>query len=242
MKWIEKLKSIRAVSTPIVALETVDPSSTAKQIGGEMECPVIWWDCAAGPRPLTESSREVCASIWSDPYSSLNLVEVLKTAERLPERSILLIANAHRFLEEPAVFQAVGNLRDAFRDGRTLILLVVPGARIPQELSQDILVLARPLPSPLELRPIVDEIAKAASEHLGGLLQDLAPELLGIFFIHPGDCEIAAEEGNGCSIEAPEFPVTPFLETKIAHRLIENVDAGGVEFHSDHDSGITRHW
>ncbi len=166
--WIDRLKAARGVSTPLLAVETVDPGATARAIGEASEAPVVWWDCAAGPRPVNDAGREVCSQTWSDPYQALNLVEVLKAAERMPVRAMLLIANAHRFLDETAVLQAVGNLRDPFRNGRSLILLVVPGARLPQELAQDVLVLERPLPGAEELRPIVDEIVNAAAEQIQG--------------------------------------------------------------------------
>jgi len=59
--------------------------------------------------------------------------------------------------------QGIWNLRDPFKPtGRMLIILAAPGATLPAELGQDVLVLNEPLPSTDHLERIVRETFKAA--------------------------------------------------------------------------------
>jgi hypothetical protein len=61
------------------------------------------------------------------------------------------------------VAQGVWNLRDRFKaNGSMLVLLATPGAALPTELSQDVLVLDEPLPSAEDLARIVKETFAAA--------------------------------------------------------------------------------
>jgi hypothetical protein len=60
--------------------------------------------------------------------------------------------------------QGIWNLRDSFKaTGRMLVLLAVPGATLPMELGQDVLVLDEPLPSATHLVRIVRETFHAAN-------------------------------------------------------------------------------
>ncbi len=59
--------------------------------------------------------------------------------------------------------QAIWNLRDVFKaNGRTLTLLTTPGAVLPDELTQDVLVLDEPLPAVEDLTRILEETMAAA--------------------------------------------------------------------------------
>jgi hypothetical protein len=63
------------------------------------------------------------------------------------------------------VVQGVWNLRDVFKaDGRALLMLASPGARLPEELVQDVLVLDQPLPSQEELEQIVRDTFLSAEK------------------------------------------------------------------------------
>jgi hypothetical protein len=60
--------------------------------------------------------------------------------------------------------QGIWNLRDSFKStGRMLVLLTVPGATLPPELAQDVLVVDEPLPSATHLEQIVRETFKSAN-------------------------------------------------------------------------------
>src|SRR5260370_33197348 len=96
-------------------------------------------------------------------------VDALVAACQLGEDAVLVFANAQRFWNEPQVAQAIWNLRDVFKaNGRTLALLTTPGAVLPDELTQDVLVLDEPLPAVEDLTRILEEtIAGARGPELG---------------------------------------------------------------------------
>ena len=82
---------------------------------------------------------------------------------QLGEDAVLVFANAQRFWNDPQVAQAIWNLRDVFKaNGRTLTLLTTPGAVLPDELTQDVLVLDEPLPAVEDLTRILEETMAAA--------------------------------------------------------------------------------
>ncbi len=59
--------------------------------------------------------------------------------------------------------QGIWNLRDEYKaTGRTLVLMTTPGAALPVELAQDVLVLDEPLPSGEDLQIIIRDTFRAA--------------------------------------------------------------------------------
>ena len=81
----------------------------------------------------------------------------------MADDSVLVFSNAHRFWNDSAVAQGVWNLRDRFKaNGSMLVLLATPGAVLPAESSQDVLVLDEPLPSADDLARIVKDTFAAA--------------------------------------------------------------------------------
>ena len=89
--------------------------------------------------------------------ASVGPVDALMAACQLGEDAVLVFANAQRFWTDPQVAQAIWNLRDVFKaNGRTLTLLTTPGAVLPDELTQDVLVLDEPLPAVEDL--LTDEV------------------------------------------------------------------------------------
>jgi len=101
----------------------------------------------------------------------------------LGEDAALFFSNAHRFFSDPVVVQAIWNLRDAFKaNGRTLIMLTTPGATLPPELVQDVLVLDEPLPSAVDLQCIIQETFSSAdlAEPDPVLLSKATDALLGL--------------------------------------------------------------
>jgi hypothetical protein len=95
--------------------------------------------------------------------ATIGPVDALFLAQQLCEDGLLLYSNAHRFWNDPGVMQGIWDLRDSFKaTGRMLVLLAAPGATLPQELGQDVLILDEPLPSTSHLEQIVRETFNAA--------------------------------------------------------------------------------
>ena len=163
------MKAARRVSTPLIAVRTFDPASAIEValtvLHTERDAPpALLWDIVRGISSLNEAGKGVMAEILGgrEP-ETLGPAEILALGRRLPGDSIIALAHFHRFWNDPAVMQGIWNLRDAFKaSGCTLLLLVSPGARLPEELAQDVMVLDQPLPNVTELEKIVGETFKAA--------------------------------------------------------------------------------
>ena len=163
------IKAARRVSTPLIAARTFDPAIATQRalatLGNKTEStPAVQWDVMRGMRHLNEAGRKVLAQILDGRSSeTIGPADALLLAHQLPEDTILVLANSHRFWSDPAVMQGIWNLRDTFKaSGCTLLLLASPGARLPEELAQDVLVLDQPLPTTADLEEIVRETFDAA--------------------------------------------------------------------------------
>jgi hypothetical protein len=163
------IRAARRVSTPLIAARTFDPASAAQRVLATLNnktesTPAIRWDVMRGLGHFNEAGRRALAQILDGRNPEmLGPTDVLLLAQRFPEDTILVLANSHRFWNDPAVMQGIWNLRDVFKtSGCTLMLLASPGARLPEELVQDVLVLDQPLPTVAELEDIVRDMFEAA--------------------------------------------------------------------------------
>lgn len=171
----------RAASVPIVAVKTPDPAQTISSImalyKGDNQPAAFQWDVARGLRALNKLALDALNRMKSDPdqpmemfyAETMNPVSTLTKAIQTPgwdqrsgsRGSIVFMQFLHQYLENPAVVQAIWNLRDEFKNRRTLVMLA-PDWNLPPELSQDVLLLDEPLPDESELRRIVTEQLSAA--------------------------------------------------------------------------------
>jgi hypothetical protein len=164
------LKAARRVSTPLIAVRTFDPASALQALTCSLPkgdpAPVVRWDIMRGIGAANECARAIVAQLLNGQNpDSIGPPDALALALRLPEDAMLVTYNFHRFWNDPAVVQGVWNLRDVFKaDGRALLMLASPGARLPEELVQDVLVLDQPLPSQEELEQIVRDTFLSAEK------------------------------------------------------------------------------
>ena len=162
----------RCVSTPLAAVRTADPASTTHFIietlkQGRKLPPLLGWDVVRGLSAIGKDSGDELARLLGERQAAtIGPVDALFLAQQLCEDGILLYSNAHRFWNDPGVTQGIWDLRDPFKaTGRMLVLMVAPGATLPTELGQDVLVLDEPLPSTTHLEQIVRETFNAAELH-----------------------------------------------------------------------------
>jgi len=168
-EFVSAFHAARCVSTPLVAVRTPDPASTTHFVietlkqGRELP-PLLGWDVVRGLYAIgRDSSDELARVLGEHQAATVGPADALFLGQQLCEDGLLLYSNAHRFWNDPGVMQGIWNLRDPFKaTGRMLVLLVVPGATLPPELGQDILVLDEPLPSTSHLERIVRETFKTA--------------------------------------------------------------------------------
>ena len=175
-EFIQAFKAARRVSTPLVAVRTPDPAGTIDTIlsvlnGGAEETPVLHWDIMRGLAGVNNAGKAGAQQVLGDgdpAIVSARPSDALALARRLPENAVLFFANTQRFVTDAVVVQGLWNLRDEFKtDGRMLVMLTTPGATLPPELAQDVLMLDEPLPSTDDLRRIVTRTFGEASRLTG---------------------------------------------------------------------------
>src|ERR1035441_10311418 len=97
---------------------------------------------------LDRLRSQIAKGEMTEELLAMAIEDALLLAQQLCEDGLLLYSNAHRFWNDPGVMQGIWDLRDSFKaTGRMLVLLAAPGATLPQELGQDVLILDEPLPS-----------------------------------------------------------------------------------------------
>ena len=158
---LEPFKAARRVGTPLIAIRTPDPAATIAAVRDgftEHPPPLLQWDVVRGLMGLNPLGQAALSALGSDiAQVSQHPVEALALATRLPDRSILFLHNAHRYMDQPAVSQAIWNLRDLFKATGRILVLLCPHLALPAELVNDIWLLSEELPGTTELTAIVRE-------------------------------------------------------------------------------------
>jgi hypothetical protein len=165
-QFLETLKAARSVSTPLIAIRTTDPALSTARIQATVgkSAPVLQWDVVRGLYHLNRAGEpELRKMLGEREAGGVGPADALVLAERLGEDGVLIFSNAQRFWNDPTVAQGIWNLRDSFKaEGRTLVLFTTPGAILPDELTQDVLILDEPLPAIEDLSQILEETITAA--------------------------------------------------------------------------------
>lgn len=179
---IQQIKSARAVSVPLLAINTPDPAATiaaaCDAINGETV--KVQWDCVRGMSPAKiedETSRSWIAEVATEP-TEMNPVGALIIARKLDGGGVLFFHLASRFIGEPTVIQAIWNLRDQFKSNKRTLVLLGKQIEIPAELSDDVVVLDEPLPDEQQLSGIVQSVHDAAAAKLNDQTSEKAVEAL----------------------------------------------------------------
>ncbi len=163
------VKAARRVGTPLVAIRTADPASAIAQVsatvnGKKGEPPVIAWDFASGLQGRNDSGKSALAKVLGESTAVLGPGDALALAQRLAADSILFLLNPQRVWEQPDVVQGIWNLRDVFKAGGQMLVLVTPsGATLPVELQNDVMVIDEPLPATEDLARLVAETFDSAN-------------------------------------------------------------------------------
>jgi hypothetical protein len=188
-QFIRQFKAARRVSTPLLAIRTPDAASAMQLIyqalnGTSEETAVLAWDIMRGLYASNNGGKaEITRITGGRDAATIGPTDALGFAAQMREDSLLTYSNAHRFWNDPAVVQGVWNLRDGFKaTGCMLVLMSCPGAALPPELMQDVLVLDEPLPSNDELACIIKETYRAAEldEPVPVIEQGAIDALLGL--------------------------------------------------------------
>lgn len=150
---------------PLVSITTSDPAATIRTINqqfSDFEDPVgvIVWDVVRGAKCNKPDQRatEALAALPQQDYSG-SLVNFLADLGELLRRQVVIVCNAHLFMDDPRAIQAVWNLRDEFKASKkTLVLLGL--AKLPPELLHDVVQFDDPLPGVSELESIIANVCE----------------------------------------------------------------------------------
>jgi hypothetical protein len=157
------IKAARRVGTPLLALRTADPASVITQVcasvnGKQSPPPVLVWDFIGGLQGRNEAGKSAVAKLLGENSPALGPGDVLAVAQRVLSDAVLFLLNPQRVWEQPDVVQGIWNLRDVFKaGGQMLVLVTPPGATLPVELQNDVMIIDEPLPS-------TDDLAKLAAD------------------------------------------------------------------------------
>lgn len=162
------VKAARRVGTPLAAVRTADPASAIAQVsagvnGKNGETPLIVWDFIGGLQGRNDAGKSAVAKVLGENTPALGPGDVLALAARLAADAVLFLLNPQRVWEQPDVVQGMWNLRDVFKaGGQMLVLVTPPGATLPVELQNDVMVFDEPLPSPEDLALLAADTFESA--------------------------------------------------------------------------------
>lgn len=168
--------------------------------------PIAVWDAQGGLRGENEPGDEAVAAalqstvkekdswgaLTANPSAALlamgDLPGELRGKDALKQRgTIVMMLNAHRYFEDKAgvqngqVLQGIANLRDAFKANRRTLVMLVPAAKLPPEIAQDVVVIDDPYPTDEELQKIVTtEAEKNGFKVEGKKLESAVDALRGL--------------------------------------------------------------
>jgi hypothetical protein len=168
MSLVKNFKDARKVATPLVAVNTPDPGATVAILASEaivpkdgVEAAKVQWDSVRALTALNDEGKAAVNGLGCA-YPD-DILDVLKNAaEKLPENGVLFVHNLHRMYESAQVVQAIWNLRDKFKSKRRTLVILGPGAALPPELVNDVLIFDEALPDAKQLASIVREVSEAA--------------------------------------------------------------------------------
>lgn len=193
INFTDDFRAALRAGVPLIAVQTPDPASIIKQVlaitkektknAANENAPVVVWDLASGLKGWNETGMAAITTAIStfcpnkkpyeitDPFASIMLFEYF------PERTIIIMLNAHRLIgavdvQQMKIGQAIWNLRDKYKSSKRVLVITAPMIKLPPELVNDVLVLDEPFPEKAELEDIVKKL------HEGVKLAEPSPQVL----------------------------------------------------------------
>ena len=148
-EFLAALRAARRASTPLVSIRTADPASavalTARSLNGDADSTsLLSWDIMTGLSAVNGPGKKMLDSIIGERNpETVGPADALSLAAKLGDDAVLFYANPQRLWHDPVIVQGLWNLRDTLKAvGAVLVLTTPPGSVLPQELTQDVLVLS----------------------------------------------------------------------------------------------------
>lgn len=161
-------KAARRAGTPLLAIRTADPASAITQItastNGPGETPLASWDIVTGLTGRNEIGKAAVVKLLGENSAPLGPADALSVMQKIARDTVVFFLNPQRVWEQIDVLQGIWNLRDVFKaGGQMLVLITTPGATLPSELQSDVMIIDEPLPSADALEQLVRETFESAN-------------------------------------------------------------------------------
>lgn len=187
MGIIDEVKNHKRVSVPLIGIASADQVALVDTLRGGLNgsVPIIRHDIVKGAVGMNDLGREAVQDIvppgTDAALATGNVMDMLVLAEKLAASSILIMSNAHRWLEQPGASQALQNLREPFKSDGRMVILLGPSIDLPVELIQDFKLLDDPLPDSEAIGEIIGTVLDAAGlSRDEQVIKDASEALIGL--------------------------------------------------------------
>lgn len=168
MTLLDQLKDALRVSTPLVAINTPDPTETIDAIFQALQSDRAFtqWDIVNGLKGLNKAGvSEIMSQMpkgdefgGASPQAlTSNPTDALRFVDNFSDRTVTFMHNAQLYLPSEQVQQAIWNLRDTNKARLRMLIMLSPTFQLPANLAQDVLLLDEPLPGTAQLIRIVQD-------------------------------------------------------------------------------------
>jgi hypothetical protein len=177
----EKLTHAWRVGVPIIGVTTPDQTAAAAAVRAAVNgkaAAVVAHDIVRGLAGVDPAGEALVAQLCrgEDPalVSRSPADALMLFVGGAPARSILVMSQAHRWLEDPAAVQALMLARDRLKADQRLVVLMAPEIKLAPELRNDVEILDDPLPGADEIKAVVREVCRAAEINISDADLDAA--------------------------------------------------------------------
>lgn len=118
---------------------------------------LVEWSATRGLRTFTGAHRGTPIEETAEPLRGLMHIS------KLPNPSIVMLKDFHRYLDEPVVVRALRELGSALKSAYTTVIVVAPVLTLPSELEKDVSVIDVPLPTKADLMQLLKDIARTVT-------------------------------------------------------------------------------
>jgi hypothetical protein len=170
MKFNDDYIRIRKAGVPILAIETEDQPATINKIvtisNGSVA--VIQWDIQRGIIGLNdEGKKEVGRITDGKPAKEVTGMPSVMLSKVIPcQRTVIVMCNASRYLQDASVIQGVMNVRESYKQVNSTLVLLSPTFTLPAEMKQDVMMISDPLPTITEISDMIKEVCTGNENYL----------------------------------------------------------------------------
>jgi hypothetical protein len=165
---LAELQKAFSVGVPVIGIDTQDPSLVISKvsetfINAEKPAGILVWDCVRGITFAANDKlgQDAASKLGSaDDYAG-SPITILEAIGRLPRRVLILLVNAHKFIEDIRVIQAIWNARDELKSSKKMLVLLGCGS-VPRELQHDVIIFDHPLPTVEDLKSVIGDVCNWA--------------------------------------------------------------------------------